>query len=50
MLMLRPDRGWEHRVGRAVRHFVAVKAVLERNREVRRELVEVLVKGDPLIE
>ena len=40
----------EHRVNRAVRHLVAVEAVVERDGDVRGKLIEVLVEGDPLVE
>ena len=40
----------EHRVDRAVRHLVAVEAVGESHRDVRRKLVEILVERDPLVE
>ena len=40
----------EHRVIGAVGHLVAVEAVLERDGEVRRKLVVVLIEGNPLLE
>ena len=40
----------QHRVIGAVGHLVAVEAVLERDRQVLRKLVVVLIKGNPLLE